>query len=344
MNIDQSPLLVKYLKNHINNPGSKAFAPLAEAYRKIGKVEKAMDLLREGLQTHPGYVSALVTLAQCHQDLNRYDLAYTTLKTVVDQNIENLLLLKIFAVACEKTNHVVEAGQTYKYLLFLNPKSEVYAEKVEQYGGEDLALDENKAAESDSEEGPVFASENDLDQWEAKAFFKETHSEEEELEEIEVSAEPKKRISPAKLVLKHQSTPDLGGTEDNPVMTLTLVDLYCQQGIWDKAKDVLEHLQELRPNDALVRKKLASVNEALHENADEGRTHLMDLIDKKLAPKAEENKISSVFEDKESSTFKDEVLTASVEVAENSKIYEKLEENYNLFLRNIKSRARSRCA
>ena len=265
MEREHSPLLLKYLKNHVNHPESKAFAPLAEAYRKIGQTDKSLDLLRQGLKKHPNYVSAIITLARCHCDTERFDLAYTALKPFVGQNIENILFLKVFALACEKTNRNEEAKQAYKYLLFLNPRDEFYAERVKELDCEEVI--EESSDENIDEDAKEDLSE--IDQWEAKAFF-----------------------SPEESVLPRQPT-NIGPVEHepaNPVMTLTLVDLYCDQGVFEKAKEVLEHILELHPNDENVLKRLAKVQEGLGESVDEGRNNLMSIIDEKLAESAQNTK------------------------------------------------------
>ena len=47
--IKYPPLLLKYLKTFQDDPRkSRIFAPLAEAYRKIGLVDQAIDICREG--------------------------------------------------------------------------------------------------------------------------------------------------------------------------------------------------------------------------------------------------------------------------------------------------------
>ena len=44
------PNLEKYLKEYQENPRSRVFAPLAEAYRKSGLIDEAIDICREGLE------------------------------------------------------------------------------------------------------------------------------------------------------------------------------------------------------------------------------------------------------------------------------------------------------
>jgi len=309
MENNQSPLLVKYLKNHVNNPSSKAFAPLAEAYRKIGQVDKALELLKKGLKLHPGYVSALVTLGKCHMDVGRHDLAYASLKSIADENIDNILLLKVFAEACEKTNRDAEAGQAYKYLLFLNPKDEYYRGKVasfEALSNDPIATKQNDSRPQELE--PVFEHE-DVDQWETQNFFG--------LQEVtEKSNEPEKEV---------KST--------NPVMTMTLVDLYIEQGIYSKAEEVISHILKLEPENAEAKAKWQKLQ--LHQaegSDDEGRADLMSLIDQKFA--------KTISEDLRKAAGS-APLTTEVNPSSNSKnsVYEKIEQRYQQFMHGINQRS-----
>jgi predicted Zn-dependent protease len=45
-------------------PTSQAYAALAEAYRRAGRVDEAVTLCREGLTRHPGYVTTRLVLAK----------------------------------------------------------------------------------------------------------------------------------------------------------------------------------------------------------------------------------------------------------------------------------------
>ena len=46
------------------DPASIAFAALAEEYRRQGRHEEAIQTCRGGLQRHPSYLSARVTLGR----------------------------------------------------------------------------------------------------------------------------------------------------------------------------------------------------------------------------------------------------------------------------------------
>ena len=48
-------------------------------------------------------------------------------------------------------------------------------------------------------------------------------------------------------------------TEEKPIITHTLVDLYCEQGHLDKAIEILENILDIHPNDRPTKIKLESL-------------------------------------------------------------------------------------
>ena len=69
-------LLAKYLGIYEKNPRSKVFAPLAEAYRNLGMIDKAFEILKLGLKIHPSYIMAHLVLGKCYYDQNNFEKCY----------------------------------------------------------------------------------------------------------------------------------------------------------------------------------------------------------------------------------------------------------------------------
>ena len=65
------------------DPTSIAFAQLAEECRRAGRHQEAVDVCRAGLQLHPGYLSARVTLGRALIELNDLDTALAELDHVL---------------------------------------------------------------------------------------------------------------------------------------------------------------------------------------------------------------------------------------------------------------------
>jgi len=58
----------RYEERLMRDPSSLAFAPLADAYRKVGRTREAIDLCREGLARFQHYTTARLILAKAHLD------------------------------------------------------------------------------------------------------------------------------------------------------------------------------------------------------------------------------------------------------------------------------------
>jgi tetratricopeptide (TPR) repeat protein len=170
--IEASDLLFeKYNKMYEANPLSTVFAPLAECFRKMGRKDKALSILRAGIKNHPDYLLGYLGLAQCYFDLEQFNLAYNTLRPLIEKNRENIRLQRLFAKICEKTNHEVEALESYKYLLFLNPKDSDAAFNVRNLEDPLLKKLEVKKAEPKAQ-NPFIFSDSDENKWETVSFQK----------------------------------------------------------------------------------------------------------------------------------------------------------------------------
>jgi tetratricopeptide (TPR) repeat protein len=76
------------------DPTSIAFAALAEEYRRVGQFQEAVDACRRGLERHPAYLSAKVTLARALIELNELDEAQRELDEVLRIAPENLAAIR----------------------------------------------------------------------------------------------------------------------------------------------------------------------------------------------------------------------------------------------------------
>ena len=76
------------------DPASIAFAHLAEELRKAGDHGEAVKVCRAGLEHHPTYLSARVTLGRALLELQQYGEARTEIEYVLRAAPDNLLALK----------------------------------------------------------------------------------------------------------------------------------------------------------------------------------------------------------------------------------------------------------
>ena len=279
-----SPLLVKYLEAYEKNPKSRVFAPLAETYRKLGMREKAFEILKQGIKNHPSYLMGYLGLAFCYKDLGKLELAYSTIRPFVDGSRDNIRLQKLFGSICFELNYFEEALDTYKFLLFLNPRDRTISKivkKIEESFNNSFVKNELTINEIPTNEISLFGdNESEKSRWIQKdltkpnktfneSYEKEIKDEKSSFDFIErVGKEPNingesvekpdkmankfKQISKKKEVNKGEGEER---KEGESIVTLTLVDLYLSQGYKDKAIDVLEKLISLNPDDKTLRNK-----------------------------------------------------------------------------------------
>lgn len=95
---------------------SRAFLPLAEEYRRLGRLPEAEKVIREGLQKHPNYHSARVLLGRTLLELDRVDEAAAEFRAVLEAEPQNLLAGRLLAGIYRSRGNWSEALETYRRL------------------------------------------------------------------------------------------------------------------------------------------------------------------------------------------------------------------------------------
>jgi tetratricopeptide (TPR) repeat protein len=99
------------------DPASIAFAALAEEYRRAGRFEDAIATCQSGLQRHPAYLSARVTLGRALLELSRFDEARQELEHVLRAAPENLAAIRGLAEIHHRRGELPEALEQYRSAL-----------------------------------------------------------------------------------------------------------------------------------------------------------------------------------------------------------------------------------
>lgn len=432
-----SPLFLKYQADYEKNPRSRVFAPLAETYRKIGMTEKAMEILSQGIRFHPTYVMGYLGLSFCYYDLKQYNLAYSTLRPLAEGNRDNIRLQKLFGDICLELGYKEEALETFKYLLFINPRDRDVASQVlrlekaieDQYRPKhqpifmpeaELETSTNLEKSSllfdvDKLDNRPNSSADDYDNWisldlgsdqkvikneDAYAmwnlkktnetfeppiihtksssleeisldktspglelvFFDEENEEENEaqkntnldlldlddelkienLENIEFSISPDREIKE----IKEDSQVSI------PLVTHTLVDLYCGQGHIEKALQVLEKILLLNPNDQKTIAKISEIrdlmmptfgqdNDPEEDSNDDSNEDHVELFEEVSEEDGRKN-LMDIFDQQMGTVSLPEIVNVTQKSSKKSNAADKaklLEEKLSLFLRKIQKRA-----
>jgi len=101
------------------DPASIAFAQLAEECRRAGHYQESVDVCRAGLELHPGYLSARVTLGRALIELNDLETALAELQHVLKSAPENLAAIRGVAEIHHRQGSLAEALAQYRAALAL---------------------------------------------------------------------------------------------------------------------------------------------------------------------------------------------------------------------------------
>ena len=117
----------KLEKRWAENPKGRNFAPLADAYRKAGELDRAIELCTAGLERHPDYVSAHIVFGRCLMDQKNDPAASDVFRKV--------LALKILADIAERGHRYDEAVDWLTRLLSADPMNGDAAEVLARARG-----------------------------------------------------------------------------------------------------------------------------------------------------------------------------------------------------------------
>lgn len=112
------------------DPKSRIFVQLADAYRKNGMVDEALEVLKQGLKHHPQYPLAHLIMGRCYFDKRLYTQAKESFETTIKYDPQNIVALRTLVQVTENLKD--EAGQiaAYKGLLAVDPTDNIAREKL----------------------------------------------------------------------------------------------------------------------------------------------------------------------------------------------------------------------
>ncbi|MCJ7753189.1 MAG: hypothetical protein MUP13_01350, partial [Thermoanaerobaculales bacterium] len=105
-------------------------APFADALRKSDDVERALEVIRVGLELNPDYIPGSVILGRCHLDLGDDNSAEAAFSRVLDLDNENVIALKSLADIMERQGRHDEAVSFLTYLLDVDRSNDEAREQL----------------------------------------------------------------------------------------------------------------------------------------------------------------------------------------------------------------------
>jgi tetratricopeptide (TPR) repeat protein len=136
----QPELIEKYQILLQKDPKSQVFAPLTEAYRKMGMVEEAFRIAVRGVQFNPQFGGGRIALAKVFLDRDNLKSAIEELEKAVDLSPDNIMAHSILGECYLKAKRPKEALRSFKMVLFLSPNNEKAQKAVRKL--ESLTADE----------------------------------------------------------------------------------------------------------------------------------------------------------------------------------------------------------
>lgn len=136
---------IEHYQNLLNqDPKSKIFAALAEAYRELGLIDQADDLARRGTVSHPTYAPGFVVLGRIKLGQKNYAEALSLLQRAIHLSPENILGHQLLGQLHLEMKDTKAALKAHKMALFLNPqdaRSQKVVSKLESISADEYEAD-----------------------------------------------------------------------------------------------------------------------------------------------------------------------------------------------------------
>ena len=226
---------IKNLEERLaKSPDSFCFAQLADVYLKVGLVDDALHVARQGVEKHPGYLSGQRALSlSCHaKGLN--DEALAALKLVVKSMPEDISSQKLLGRLLVEAGDQEAASQAFRTVLEFAPddvESRIELESIVRSAG--VIQSASGSYEDDDEEI--------IEDLEIVEDFDDTEK---------VSPEPGDYFA---------DSVALDAPLHDPLSTGTLAELYVTQGFIHKALEIYRVILADNPDDIVTAERIADL-------------------------------------------------------------------------------------
>ena len=207
----------KYARILTQDPSSVAFIFLAQVFYKQGKIDKAINVLINGLKYNKKSVTGRFLLGKIYYDRWLIERAKREFQTVVELAPDNL-------AACKMLVQILKSEEAYGKALELLRTASAYHTHDVSIMSELREIEASLSLAKIKEKEFQFAREGIKTALESKS-----------VEELESSV----------------------GKYEKELYTETIADIYIAQGLHEKARIILEKVFESDPGNDAVRKKLA---------------------------------------------------------------------------------------
>jgi tetratricopeptide (TPR) repeat protein len=130
MNDDLGAEIRRLQEKYDRFPDSRLFAPLADAYRKSGEVDRAIELCEKGLEGYPAYASAHVILGKCFYDKGATERSRAEFEHVIEIDPENMVALKFMGDILMSEGDRDASISCYRKILAIDPTNDEVSGKL----------------------------------------------------------------------------------------------------------------------------------------------------------------------------------------------------------------------
>lgn len=213
------------------DPKSRAFAQLADAYRKEGFLDEAIEICLQGLKDHPTYVSARIVLGRAYLEKGELDRAEGEFLRVLELDPENLLAHRLLGEIYLQQGRQAEARKCYEEVQRLNPFDREVKELLHTL--------------------PTAPTTPSLTGSEPGAIEVQPHL-------LTLSPPPPEEDSGGSVP---EGSREIQDSLEGIPLSETLADLYIQQGLLDEAAALYRKLLEEDPSKEHLKRKLEALGE-----------------------------------------------------------------------------------
>jgi tetratricopeptide (TPR) repeat protein len=263
----------KYEDALAKDPASYCFVPLAELYRKSGLIDDAILVAKKGCETHPDYVGGFMALGRAYFDKGLRDESRTALEKVIGLTPDNLLARRLLGQIYAGAGETAAAEESLRFILSQNPadpECQALLESLHSAGQQDksvLTVTPSRGSDEEKSSAP-----DDL-------FFEFSLEDEEIIEDAELLEElpeevpsVEEEVSTASPVPSAEECVDEESAEENdPLITVTMAELYASQGFLKRALTIYRGLLETDPENAEWNNRLYELKTAIDEDIEIAR-------------------------------------------------------------------------
>jgi len=226
------PELDELFERYRRAPESTVFAPLADACRKAGMLEEALEICARGIAANPRYASGYVVQGKCCFDAGKKVEAEAAFNRVLAIDAHNLVALKFLGILHADRGDRKAARGYFEHILNLDPDNKEIRGRYEDVvaAGAAVAPASRPVVDAATEESEDAAVELP------------------DIQEDGFEGEP--------ITLR-----DATVTTDD-IATLTLADIYLAQGHAARALRIYREVLKLQPDNLNLRAKIEALTPA----------------------------------------------------------------------------------